>query len=461
VRFTGGIISLGLATSNSSITDMMKFFSEVSEKTFSQTTAGFLSKFGPLKKVTTYALMVLRLAESVFSPEALKEGLKKYFNDYETSLFAPALHSQPSTTRVAVTSAKDLGQTTCLITSYNHPLGNPANNLEREEDSEKDMKIWEAALATSAAPFFLPPFDKKETNTQYVDGAVYANCPADVAYGEMEKLWPNNGASLDFLVSLGTGDQKAKDNETPTLVNLGFFVSIRAMFQRQLDSKSSWAKFEQQTAPQNIRSRLYRLDPPLKGEHVELYEYKRLQELSDSATKWTKNAAATLIQEIANTLIANLFFFEPDDLEATHSPVLKQRHLSDPSYNVLTGSIRCRLSHGSPQLERLLGEMVEGFSSAQMTSDNTADVGRVQNWTEVLHPAGQNRLVDVMVSEPQPAGYVVKKFRLPFTFVVKKNNSMFHILAVKLKRYEKRIAISGFPSTIDDLERRSKMKWLQ
>jgi len=126
-----------------------------------------------------------------------------------------------------------------LITSYNHPLGNPANNLEREEDSHKDMKIWEAALATSAAPSYLPPFEKIETNAQYVDGAVYANCPAEVAYGEMEKLWPKSGASLDVLVSLGTGDQKAKNNETPTLVNLGFFVSIRAMFQRQLDSKSS------------------------------------------------------------------------------------------------------------------------------------------------------------------------------------------------------------------------------
>lgn len=445
--------------SNSSITDMMKFFSGVSEKTFSQTAAGVIFRIGPLKKITTYALMVLGLAESVFSSEPLREGLKTFFNKHhphETSLFAPSLHSQPSTTRVGVTSAKDLGQTTCLITSYNHPLCNPAHNLEREEDSEKDMKIWEAALATSAAPFYLPSFEKKETNTQYVDGAVYANCPAEVAYGEMEKLWPDNGASLDVLVSLGAGDQKAKDNETPTLVNLGFFVSIRAMFQRQLDSKSSWAKFEQQTAPPNIRSRLYRLDPPLKGKYVELYDYKRLQELSDSATEWTKTAAAAQIQKIANTLIANLFFFEPDDVEAP----LPQSHLSDPSYNVLAGSIRCRLSHGSPQLEKLLGEMVESFFYVQTASDNTADVCQAQNWTEVELPPGKVRLVDVLVSEPQQRGYDVKKFRLPFKFVVKKNNNMFQVLAIKLKQCEKKIAISGFPSMIDDLQRRSKMKWL-
>jgi len=161
--------------SNKPISEMMKFFLEVSEKTFQRTTAGFISKFGPLKKATAYAMMVLGLAHSVFSSEALKGGLKFFFND-KASLFAPVLCSQPSTTRVAVTSAKDLGQTTCLITSYNHPLGNPANNIEREENSERDMKIWEAALATSAAPFWLPAFEKKETKTQYVDGAVYANC---------------------------------------------------------------------------------------------------------------------------------------------------------------------------------------------------------------------------------------------------------------------------------------------
>jgi predicted acylesterase/phospholipase RssA len=461
---TGGIISLGLAMSNSSITDMINFFTGVSEKTFSQTTAGIISRIGPLKKLTTYTLMILRFTESVFSSEPLKDGIKTFFKKYhppETSLFAPALHSQPSGTRVAVTSAKDQGKTTCLITSYNHPLGNPVNDFEREEDSEKDMKVWEAALATSAAPFYLPPFEKKETNTQYVDGAVYANCPAEVAYGEMEKLWPKNGASLDYLVSLGTGNQKAKDTEAPTLVNLGFFVSIRAMFQRQLDSKSSWTKFEEQTAPLNVRSRLYRLDPPLNGEHVELYEYKRLQEIQDLATEWTKATSTTKIQELANMLIANLFFFEPDDVEAANSPVSSQRHLSDPSYSVLAGSIRCRLSHGSPQLEKLLGEMVEYFSYTQMGWENTAEVGRVQNWTKIEHPAGQVRLLDVRVPEPQHSGHDIKKFRLPFRFVVKKQHSMFHVLAIKLKRSKEKIAISGFPSTIHDLQRRSKMKWLQ
>jgi len=285
---------------------------------------------------------------------------------------------------------------------------------------------------------------------------------AQVAYHEIEKLWPDNGVSLDFLLSLGTGDQKAKDNSPPTLVNMGFFVSIRAMFQRQLDSNSSWTSFRQHSAPRNIRSSLYRLNPPLKGDHVELYDHQRMQDIASSATDWAKDAGAAQTQEIANILIANLFFFEPDDVEATNLAVSSQRHLSDPSYDVLAGSIRCRLGHGTPQLEKLLGEMVEGFSYTQIYTDNVADVGQVQNWTDITYPPGQNRLLEVMASESPPAGgHAIKKFRLPYTFVVKKHNCMFQVLAVKLKRSENKIAISGFPSTLPDLQRRSKMKWLQ
>jgi hypothetical protein len=243
---------------------------------------------------------------------------------------------------------------------------------------------------------------------------------------------------------------------------MGFFVSIRAMFQRQLDSNSSWKSFKQQTAPRNIRSRLYRLNPPLKGDHVDLYDYERMEDIANSATGWTKDAGAAQIQEIANTLIASLFFFEPDDVEATKLSRSAQRHLSDPSYDVLAGSIRCRLGHGTPQLERLLGKMVEGFSYTQIYSDNIAEVSQVQNWTDISHPPGQTQLLEVMASEPQPAGgHAIKKFRLPYTFVVKKHNCMLQVLAVKLKRCENKIVISGFPSTLADLQRRSKMRWLQ
>jgi hypothetical protein len=55
----------------------------------------------------------------------------------------------------------------------------------------------------------------------------------------------------------------------------------------------------------------------------------------------------------------------------------------------------------------------------------------------------------------------VKKFRLNYTFRVKDNSNMFLVLVVTLSGIDKRIAISGFPSTLTDHQKRVKLKWLQ
>lgn len=461
-----------MSNESDSIPNMMDFFTDISRETFSHSI---------LKKMTTYAFMVLRLAESVFSSDNLRKGLQQHFNPPDTALFAPALHTgiMSSGTRVAVTSAKEMGQTACLITSYNHPFtpstsGN-ALLVEREENTDKDMKIWEAALATSAAPFYLPPFEKAETNTKYVDGAVYANCPAQVAYSEMEKLWPGDAAPLDTLVSLGTGLQKAKSaDDVPALVNMGFFVSLRAMFQRQLDSKHSWATFRDVSAPAAVRCRLRRLDPPLgREDYVELYDYRKMEELKRTGALWAAGEAREEIEEIANTLLANLFFFEPDgEVTSGHGRGGSASLLADPSRDVLSGSIRCRLGHGTPELKRLLSEIVEGFAYVALPGSNggsSADVlkqvARVPEarWERIrLVVRGKDgRPGEMLATETVGERSSVPKFRLPYTFSVRKGSAGLHVLAVKLARCEHLVPISGFPSTLADLTRRSKMKWLQ
>ncbi len=41
---------------------------------------------------------------------------------------------------------------------------------------------------------------------------------------------------------------------------------------------------------------------------------------------------------------------------------------------------------------------------------------------------------------------------LPFRFVMKKQSSIFQVFAVKLRRCEEKVVITGFQSTIDDLK---------
>ncbi|KAJ9144763.1 hypothetical protein NKR19_g6375 [Coniochaeta hoffmannii] len=487
---TGGIIALALAMSNESdsIPKMMTFFADISRKTFSTSV---------LKKITNYAFMVLRIADSVFSADALRKGLQEHFHPHGTALFAPAMHTgiMSSGTRVAVTSARDMGQTACLITSYNHPSsptpsGGTSLLVEREENTDKDMKIWEAALATSAAPFYLPPFEKQEIATSYVDGAVYANCPAQVAFSELERIWPDNGAPLDTLVSLGTGLQRRRPaDDVPGLVNMGFFVSLRAMFQRQLDSKSSWAAFRDSHCPAAARCRLRRLDPPLgrggRGgeDYVELWDYRKIEELQAAVSRWAESdEAAGEIEEVANTLLANLFFFEPDGAAGPSSS--STTLLSDPTLDTLPGSIRCRLGHGTPELKRLLGEMVEGFYHVQLgpslpsnttgggggggggAADILKEVSRVPmaRWQRIT---ARVRGRDARPGEMLVGEGGVQKFRLPYAFRVRKGGgaaatatAAHQVLGVKLGRCEQPVPISGFPTTLGELGRRAKMVWL-
>jgi hypothetical protein len=440
--------------SNSSVADMAEFFKGAAYKTFAKTRAGYLlSRINP-SHTAAKALMFLRLYESVFKQEPLESALVRFFGP-ETSLFAPARKGhQQCTTRVAVTAAKDLGQTDCLIASYNRPLVDDRGNFEREDCESKDMKIWEAALATSAAPFYLPPFIKEETKTDYVDGAVYANCPAKVAYEEALKLWPDNGASLDFLLSLGTGSQKRKGDKTPTAVKFGGIAAIRAMFERQLDTQKSWEQFENGPAVSNVKCRLHRFDPPIDGDHIDLYNHQKIPELVEMVHKWTHTPEiAEKIQDIANILVANLFFFEPHEKTNSASHSL----LADPSYTTLAGSIRCRLGHDSVPLRNLLASKVESFWHVEVSSADTEKLKSLPKSRWTLVGDGSAVAPSQMTVEENE----VNKFRLNHRFCVKHGNNQFQVLAVKFSGIDRRFAISGFPSTLADLQKRAKLKWLQ
>jgi hypothetical protein len=441
--------------SSSTVEEMTTFFTKAARQTFSETRTGYIfSKIDP-SHTAAKALMFLRLYGSVFKQEPLEKALKKFFG--ASSLFAPNHKGlQPQCTpRVAVTAAKDSGQTDCLIASYNRPVIDDWGNFDREDSESKDMKIWEAALATSAAPFYLPPFYKEETKTDYVDGAVYANCPAHVAYEETRKLWPDNGSGLDFLLSLGTGLQKRRGDKTPTAIKFGGFAAIRALFEKQLDSHKSWDQFENGPAGSGIRCRLHRLNPPIDGDHhIALYDYHKIPELIEVVQKWTKiPEIAEKIDDIANILIANLFFFEPDNRASSTSSGL----LGDHSYENLAGSIRCRLGHETVSLENLLSKKVESFWYAEASSADTEQLINLPKPRWILVRSASTDVPSEMTVQENER----KKFRLNHTFRVKNGSNLFQVLAVKLYGLEKRVPISGFPSTLVDLQRREKLKWLQ
>lgn len=64
-----------------------------------------------------------------------------------------------------------------------------------------DWPLWEALRATSAAPFYFPPHERRSMFFQ--DGGVMYNNPTQLAIEEAQLLWP--GVKIKCIVSLGTG----------------------------------------------------------------------------------------------------------------------------------------------------------------------------------------------------------------------------------------------------------------
>ena len=437
---------------DSPVSDMTKFFMEAARRAFREVRAGSVFSKLDSQYVVSKTFMLLRIFDSVFKTSPLKETLINFFGS-DTSLFSSTRAKyHECTTRVAVTSAKDSAASRCLITSYNRPNLQNCSDFEREDNEDMDMKIWEAALATSAAPFYFRPFSKEETKKKYFDGALYANCPAEVALEEMTKLWPNNSVSLDLLVSLGTGAQN-REVSIPTAVKIGGFDALCAMFHSNLDTQKLWDKFESGFSVSGFKGRLRRLNPPIEGDYVALYHYQKMADLKKMVDDWTRTSdGAVLVKDIADALIAGLFFFEPDENAIPSSP----NHLLDHSYDELHGTIRCRLSHESIELKRLLDDRVDSFWYAKVSEDDSQDLAKLSDkcWKRIRPMSGSLHGELVLDNHKQ-------KFRLQHTFWARRSSNHFQVIAVKLKDRDTKIAVSGFPARLSDLQKRATLKWLQ
>jgi patatin-like phospholipase/acyl hydrolase len=100
------------------------------------------------------------------------------------------------------------------LANYRRPGESRANHeFHRPVDPGDEMKVWEAAAATSAAPPYFKAFSHERTYRNYLDGAFYNNNPIKAAHRERKYLWPDVAASHpDVLLSIGTGqDDQIRD----------------------------------------------------------------------------------------------------------------------------------------------------------------------------------------------------------------------------------------------------------
>ncbi|KAM0414633.1 hypothetical protein ACHAPT_013527 [Fusarium lateritium] len=329
---TGGIIALGLGVNNWSVDDCIRTFRELCRQAFTPR---------ELKGVPLLEQLAVFNHGSMYKTRPFEELLGEKF-DRNRPLFGGTLGEGPNetgemATKVAVTSTISVDQHAVVISNYNRPEKSAfvtPYRFQRAPDPSTEMKVWEAARATAAAPPFFKPYEKPETKDMYLDGAFYHNCPVWVAHHEKRLIWGDVGGHLpDLLVSIGTGFHK-KDSAceptgplSPLSPNRKHRASKSSLLSQLYQTGSGrlgdilncnriWESFLAENAQLHGRSipdgeqRYIRINPDLGDSVPRLDDVSMMDEVERTVSRYLRRNK--LVKETAYRLIASTFFFETD-----------------------------------------------------------------------------------------------------------------------------------------------------
>ncbi|KAK6510150.1 hypothetical protein TWF481_004863 [Arthrobotrys musiformis] len=328
----GGIIGLGLGAKGWSVSECRKRFEELYKTVFTIRRGAGNFVLGSL---------IAFHHDSRYRTRPLEHALRESY-DEEMPLLGGAGFGTPSKRKVAVVTTLE-GQPT-LLANYNRTVNGAFDTKSKETacsalyqfqravNQDKELKIWEAARATSAAPFYFKPFTHKGTGAIYVDGGIQHNNPAYIAESERKLLWPESKhLQPDIFLSLGTGinprmDMTGKRGNLRGTSRIESFLKIlRSVAEDRIQDspacEKAWNTFFSgiPSTPMSDRSgvaldqRYIRLNVPLKRKD----DPPELDDTSPETLKYlitaTKNFIAKdrdIIRNIANSLLCSAFYFE-------------------------------------------------------------------------------------------------------------------------------------------------------
>ncbi|KAF1349168.1 hypothetical protein BDV97DRAFT_370365 [Delphinella strobiligena] len=258
---TGGIISLGLAARGWSVEECIHKFE--SDNTFS-------------------------------------DVLKEAFSEQACLFGGESPDSSVPPIKVAVTTAA--ASSSVVLSNYNRiPEVSLPYHFERPEKASAELKIWEAARATSAAPLYFRPFSHPTTKQSYHDGGIYHNNPINVA------------------------------EQTHCCVH-----GLRA--------EQSWRDYrDAKTVRSKEKYRYIRLNTLLRDSLPRLDDVSKMDDLRRETRKQFENDLD--VKKLARRLVATSFYFQPDAADA--------RNRDEVSVTDKTGYIRCRLPNDDPKIAAL------------------------------------------------------------------------------------------------------------
>ncbi len=348
----GGIIALGLGVENWSVERCTQEFERMCKGAFTPRKGGNILFVGWLISAhlqSKYATGPLEAALSdAFTDEYLFGGQQSFSHGNKVALIATA----------------SAGLRPVVLSNYNRVCTDDASRpyiFQRPEKPEPELKIWEAARGTSAAPTYHRSFAHDPSKQMYLDGGLHHNNPINIADAEQKVLWPESATSdPDIILSIGSGycpHQEHDASTTSIRTRFGIVANLKALYriavdhiESSLDAERLWKNYVDILSPsEGAKHRFQRLNVPLPYDAPpKLDDLDCLNELKKDVRKYF--ADHRQIQDIAKHLIATSFFFEQT------SPWHKQEDGS----HACEGSIQCRFVPGSREI-REFGKLLLGF----------------------------------------------------------------------------------------------------
>lgn len=216
-----------------------------------------------------------------------------------------------------------------FVTSYDTEERIPiffTSNTKAEDRDNPDFRklcshisLIEAAMATSAAPTFFPPYKLNTIHSDsghysLVDGGIFANNPTSLAIMEAMisyKKRTNEDVSLQdiLVVSLGTGSLKRR-YEFDTIKDWGLLSWVQPLLNIVMDSlsESVTCQLNQLLPKTGDQQQYYRFQGPLQVANDDMDDttpenIQRLKELANLIIEESEELLAQLSQKLLNECI--------------------------------------------------------------------------------------------------------------------------------------------------------------
>ncbi|KAJ3572874.1 hypothetical protein NPX13_g4903 [Xylaria arbuscula] len=352
----GGVIAIALGVKKWSVSSAIEKFKDLCHEAY---VGRGISKL-PLSKAfsTLYH-------KSLYKTQPLEGALRRYLS--EQPLFGATSHRSwlATSSKVAITATTASGHQDVVFANYNRPdppQGSVPYHFSRSDTPSREVRIWEAARATTATAPLFSPFKKIETDIEYANGGTQSMCPVLVAHYEAKAIWKDVAdAPPDLVLSIGSGrnigDSSKTELNSPTSLQgrggmgnykrqnppgssasdgssrknsasgyivrnpqapmlLTFNNPISGQTDRLYDQRQSekiWGNFlsTHVSRKTSVRRRYRRVCPELFSKLPKFDDVAKLDDVEREAQEVLRQNSAELV-EIAHRLVASTFFFEKD-----------------------------------------------------------------------------------------------------------------------------------------------------